>query len=116
MSNPYIGVRESARRIGVHENTIRNWAKQGILHPIQIPGPSGFQRFDPDEIDFIAGRSAATSKIFFMIRESLDMWREVVELRAGQHDEHNRRLVALVDAYRLSRGWSPHGFGGESDD
>ena len=27
----YIGVREAARRLGVHENTVRNWAKRGVL-------------------------------------------------------------------------------------
>jgi excisionase family DNA binding protein len=111
-----LSVREAARRLGVHENTVRNWANQGILHPIQLPGSSGFRRFDPDEIDLIAEQPAAVSKILFMVRESLDMWRDVVELRTGQRDTHTRWLVDLLDAYRAAHGWSPYGFGGESDD
>jgi hypothetical protein len=111
----YIGVREAARRLGVHENTVRNWANRGILHSVTMPGPSGFQRFDPEEVNFIAGEPGAMSRVLFMVRESLDMWRDVVEIRTGQRDDHTRRLVALIDAYRSSRGWSPDGFGGEHD-
>jgi hypothetical protein len=111
----YIGVREAARRLGVHENTVRNWVKQGILHPVQLPAPSGFNRFDPVEIDFIAGEPAAMSSVLFMIRENMSMWRDVVEIRTGKRDEYSRRLIDLVDAYRLARRWSPHGFGDEGD-
>jgi hypothetical protein len=70
---------------------------------------------DPDERGFVAGEPAAMSRVLFMVRESLDMWRDVVEIRTGQRDDHTRRLIALIDAYRSSRSWSPHGFGGEND-
>ncbi|MFA5787807.1 MAG: helix-turn-helix domain-containing protein [Actinomycetota bacterium] len=43
-------VREVARRLGVHENTVRNWERRGVLHAIRLPG-SGFRRFQPDEVD-----------------------------------------------------------------
>ena len=43
-------VRETARRLGVHENTIRNWDERGVLTSIRLPG-SGFRRFDADQVD-----------------------------------------------------------------
>lgn len=36
-------VREAARRLGVHENTVRNYANRGILIPRRLP--SGWRRF-----------------------------------------------------------------------
>jgi excisionase family DNA binding protein len=48
-----LNVRETARRLGVHENTVRNWADRGILRPLRLPG-SGYRRFDVAEVDRIA--------------------------------------------------------------
>lgn len=41
-------VRQAARTLGVHENTIRRWADQGLLNPIRLP--SGVRRFHAEEI------------------------------------------------------------------
>lgn len=49
----HLNVREAARRLGVHENTVRNWADRGILRPIRLPG-SGYRRFRADDIERIA--------------------------------------------------------------
>lgn len=46
MSRDETNVREAARLLGVHENTIRNWVKAGILAPSRRL-PSGPLRFDP---------------------------------------------------------------------
>ena len=46
----FLNVRETAERLGVHENTIRNWEKHGLLHAVRLPG-SGFRRFDPAEVE-----------------------------------------------------------------
>jgi hypothetical protein len=51
----------------------------------------------------------------FEAREQVEMWADVVEARSGRPAEYPRRLVAAIDAYRAERGWSPHGFGGETD-
>ncbi|WP_443072161.1 helix-turn-helix domain-containing protein [Streptomyces sp. NBC_01485] len=37
MSEPCITFREAAQRLGVHENTIRNWANRGILATVTLP-------------------------------------------------------------------------------
>ena len=46
----YLGVRETAKRLGVHENTVRNWAKDGILPSAKLPG-SRFHRFDARDVE-----------------------------------------------------------------
>ena len=48
-----LNVRETARRLGVHENTIRNWAERGILRASRLPG-SGYRRFAVDDVDRLA--------------------------------------------------------------
>lgn len=48
--NELITVRGAARELGVHENTVRNWEKQGLLHGIKLPG-SGFRRFPREEVE-----------------------------------------------------------------
>ena len=45
-----INVREAAARLGVHENTIRNWEAKGILRAIHLPG-SNYRRFESSEIE-----------------------------------------------------------------
>jgi transposase-like protein len=44
-----LSVRDTARKLGVHENTIRNWEAKGILHAAKLPG-SGYRRFDAAEV------------------------------------------------------------------
>ena len=39
----FLNVRDTARVLGVHENTIRNWESRGLLRAIHLPG-SGFRR------------------------------------------------------------------------
>lgn len=57
--------------------------------------------------------AARLSKMLFSARESIEMWADVVESQTGKESNHERRLVAEIDAYREERGWSPHGFGRE---
>ncbi len=44
-----LSVRETARKLGVHENTVRNWESKGVLRAAKLPG-SGFRRFDASEV------------------------------------------------------------------
>jgi excisionase family DNA binding protein len=46
----FLNVRQAAQEMGVHENTIRNWERRGLLHGIRLPG-SGFRRFPREEIE-----------------------------------------------------------------
>jgi Helix-turn-helix domain len=46
----YLTVREAARRFGVHENTIRNWSKRGILKAVTLPD-SRYRRFRVKDVE-----------------------------------------------------------------
>jgi len=49
MTVKLIGACEAARILGVHRNTIRHWAQDGILRARVLP--TGARRFDPDEVE-----------------------------------------------------------------
>ena len=49
MTVKLIGTCEAARILGVHRNTIRHWAQDGILRARVLP--TGARRFDPDEVE-----------------------------------------------------------------
>ncbi len=44
-------VRQVARTLGVHENTVRRWEERGLLHAVRLP--SGVRRFRPDDVEAI---------------------------------------------------------------
>lgn len=52
-------MRETARRLGVHENTVRNWVRSGLLSDARVPG-SRFHRFRADEVDRLLAQRGAT--------------------------------------------------------
>lgn len=45
-----LNVRETAKRLGVHENTVRNWEDSGVLRAVHLPR-SGFRRFPADAVE-----------------------------------------------------------------
>ncbi len=45
-----LNVRDTARALGVHENTIRNWESRGVLRAVHLPG-SGFRRFAAQDVE-----------------------------------------------------------------
>jgi excisionase family DNA binding protein len=44
-----IGVAAAASRLGVHENTVRNWSDRGILRAVRLPG--GHRRIDSSQVE-----------------------------------------------------------------
>jgi excisionase family DNA binding protein len=55
--NRLIGTREAARRLRVHENTIRNWADTGVLPCARrLPG-SRFRRFRIADVEALRDRT-----------------------------------------------------------
>ena len=57
----YLTLRDAARRIGVHENTIRNWVSRGLLQPVKVAGVR-YQRFRADDIDQVAHQQQVSSE------------------------------------------------------
>lgn len=53
-----MSVRDAARRLGVHENTIRNWMNAGNLAFEPMPGPSGFRRPLTASVERVAAQRA----------------------------------------------------------
>lgn len=45
-----LNVRDTARALGVHENTVRNWEERGLLRAVRLPG-SGFRRFATVDVE-----------------------------------------------------------------
>ena len=45
-----LNVRDTARTLGVHENTVRNWEERGILRAVRLPG-SGYRRFSVQDVE-----------------------------------------------------------------
>jgi excisionase family DNA binding protein len=43
-----LGVRSAAKQLGVHENTLRRWEKEGLLQACRLP--SGVRRFRAADI------------------------------------------------------------------
>jgi excisionase family DNA binding protein len=46
----FLNVRETAKQLGLHENTVRNLERRGELKAIRLPG-SGFRRFRKQDIE-----------------------------------------------------------------
>jgi hypothetical protein len=43
------------------------------------------------------------------------MWADVVALRSKRESPHLRKLIREVDEFRAAQGWSPDGFGDETE-
>jgi len=54
MPTELLNVRKTAEALGVHENTVRNWEKSGLLRGVKLPG-SGFRRFPREEVERMRG-------------------------------------------------------------
>lgn len=48
----YITLRRAAQTLGVHEQTLRNWEKSGLIRLVRLPG-SGYRRVSVDEVERI---------------------------------------------------------------
>jgi excisionase family DNA binding protein len=46
----FLNVRDTAKTLGIHENTVRNLEKKGELKAVRLPG-SGFRRFRKADIE-----------------------------------------------------------------
>jgi len=44
-------VRQVARTLGVHENTVRRWEERGLLRAVRLP--SGVRRFRAEDVEAV---------------------------------------------------------------
>jgi excisionase family DNA binding protein len=47
-------VRQAARTLGVHENTVRRWEERGLLRAVRLP--SGVRRFRAEDVEVLRER------------------------------------------------------------
>jgi len=58
-----LNVRETALHLGIHENTVRNWVRDGTLRSARVPG-SKFHRFDARDVErLLKDRGSAVSSV-----------------------------------------------------
>jgi excisionase family DNA binding protein len=74
-----LNVRDTARLLGVHENTVRNWERNGVLRAVRLPG-SGYHRFALGDIE----------------RMRDEMWRELAPATEGPAIRRTRRRTGHV--------------------
>ena len=59
----FLGINEAARQLGVHENTVRRWADQGLIRTVRLPSGtrrihgSRHQDSSPDDVQGLPGRT-----------------------------------------------------------
>lgn len=46
----YLTLKEAARMLGVHEQTLRSWERRGLIHLVRLPG-SQYRRVPADEVN-----------------------------------------------------------------
>lgn len=83
----WLTVRDAAKVLGVHENTIRNWETRGILRALHLPG-SGFRRFLKGEVLGLRDHMTAT-----LVRHG-DQPEQAAGASAPGDDEKRRASVA----------------------
>jgi excisionase family DNA binding protein len=79
----FLNVRQTAKELGVHENTVRNLEKKGKLKAVRLPG-SGFRRFLKKDVD----------------RMRKEMWSEFApdaELPTKRRKPTKRRVLSQED-------------------
>jgi excisionase family DNA binding protein len=59
----YIPIKDAAKRLGVHENTIRNWIDSNVLRAYRLP--SGVRRLPVDEVERLERDLFAVPTSFF---------------------------------------------------
>jgi excisionase family DNA binding protein len=74
-----LNVREAARRLDVHENTIRNWVADGLLTDARVPG-SSFIRLRLAEVESMTAHrhSAEVEAAMVAAREAVENLRVTV--------------------------------------
>lgn len=124
----YLNVRETARRLGVHENTVRNWTRDGVLKSAKLPG-SRFHRYDVRDVErLLRQRGAPVASVGDERRTigpelvdatQLNHWAGTEDAR-GAFPELMRRLIAstpgLTDiSIRAHEGISAPGWDGRAE-
>lgn len=130
MELEFLKVREAARRLHVHENTVRNMVDRGELQDYRLPG-SRFLRLRADEVDKLVARQAKPKSSIqserralnpeFVGASQLKQWPEARQRDAqGTFPELVRRLLVETPgitniSIRAGDGVALNGYDGTAD-
>lgn len=102
VAREFLNVRQTAALLGVHENTVRNWVKSGVLVSSRVPGASA-HRFSREYIERVArergeSKSAAAPSFRTIGPElaravDIDRWGATLDAK-GAFPDLIRRLLA----------------------
>lgn len=121
----YLNVRETARLLQVHENTIRNWAANGVLKSAKLPGARA-HRFERSEVERLQrDRGASASSVARPLRQDgpelvgpfdLDGWAARDDAKTAFPELMDRLLSATPGVtnvnVRSHEGTAAHGWDG----
>lgn len=123
----YMNVRDTARALGVHENTIRNWVKAGVLLSARVPGSRNL-RFAKSEVErlqrergqsaSLVGASLQTVGPELVTASDLARWADSLDAK-GAFPDLMRRLLAVTPGItslevRAYEGVAGHGWDGRA--
>ena len=123
----FMNVRDTARALGVHENTVRNWAGTGVLVSAQIPG-SRYLRFERAAVLRLqqergraasqVGPSLRTDGPELVTANELNRWADSQDSK-GAFPDLMRRLLASTSGItnlevRAYEGTAGHGWDGRA--
>ncbi len=57
--SPHLSIREAARQLGVHDNTVRRYADRGLVRAVRLP--SGVRRLLRDDVEALVPRGPDAS-------------------------------------------------------
>jgi excisionase family DNA binding protein len=103
-SSPYLAIREAARRLNVHENTVRRYADRGLVRTARLP--SGVRRVLRADVDALADRPARrpdTTVGELLVAVGAEPVRDVAALARPElwdSDEEAQRFIAMTLAER----------------
>ncbi|MBK8049958.1 MAG: helix-turn-helix domain-containing protein [Anaerolineales bacterium] len=104
----------AARKLGVHEQTLRSWERRGLIRMIRLPG-SHYRRVPVDEVERLLQEMAIQPAKTAPLMEMPDQSAEALELAHQLFAEVRAELASLgrestLDEYmarRRGRQWLP---------
>lgn len=111
-SKKLLSIGEVAKIFGIHQDTLRNWEKNGILEPLRV-GPRKDRRYRPEDIEKLAEKdmqgiiSSVSSDKITLPQLKQFLWRSADILR-GKIDssDYKKYIFGLLFYKRINDVWN----------
>ena len=111
---PYLTLKRAAQILGVHEQTLRTWERQGLIRMARLP-KSGYRRVPAEEVERLQttmlARSSAPAVRLVPARSDAESLRQAEALADAVRAElASLEAEMTLDAFmegRRGRLWSP---------